>query len=507
MPSCSLCVRLNKRCEYPHFPRGEPSSTSNVAGRLQHLEDLNVDRVAAEKGLVSKSPAASDLGSFPVPVNDFPSAFFLDPDFFSPVASNDLSFGGSPWITETASAHLGPDRRAVCDRYFATVHRWLPMVNKKRSLRALTNPPWDYDGCEVLFLLSMKLSSEPRGEALSDAVRSSLYLTTKRLLLFAEEIGLVSLRLIQAIVLLAVYELGHAIYPSAYLTIGRAARLGALMGMHDRKNTQQLFKAAETLTLREEQRRTWWAVFVLDRFANIGTNGLSLAVPEPHSAALLPSNDDDWEDGRVVHNESLYTTAFYSASTVSTFARTCQAAHILGKVLQHKDNRKKSDEPLQLFQEAEHLHHAICALQFSLEATREDSVGASISSCANTLPYHTSIMSALALCCSAHLLLYNQYGCNEPDVPSGHERFAMETKMQHVALDGIKTIALQAVPSIAAAVVEDGATPLIAYCLYHAATECAWFIQEDDTPEMHSALAEITRGLRRLGKSWSVAGG
>jgi hypothetical protein len=71
-----------------------------------------------------------------------------------------------------------------------------------------------------------------------------------------------------SLILITVYEFSHAIYPAAYLTIGRAARLATLMGWHDR-TAQQLFSHPETLTHREEQRRTWWAMFILDRQANV----------------------------------------------------------------------------------------------------------------------------------------------------------------------------------------------------------------------------------------------
>jgi hypothetical protein len=86
----------------------------------------------------------------------------------------------------------------------------------------------------------------------------------KTLCAAAESAGLVSLRLAQSLVLLALYEACQAIYPACYLTISRAARLGILMSWHDR-DAQQLFKFADSWSKREEQRRTWWTIFVLDR--------------------------------------------------------------------------------------------------------------------------------------------------------------------------------------------------------------------------------------------------
>jgi hypothetical protein len=41
---------------------------------------------------------------------------------------------------------------------------------------------------------------------------------------------------------------------------------GLIMGLHDRKHAPQLFKEPDTWTLREEERRTWWAAIILDRY-------------------------------------------------------------------------------------------------------------------------------------------------------------------------------------------------------------------------------------------------
>ncbi|SCO87244.1 uncharacterized protein FRV6_11371 [Fusarium oxysporum] len=65
------------------------------------------------------------------------------------------------------------------------------------------------------------------------------------------------------------------------------------MSWHDR-DAQQLFKFADSWSKREEQRRTWWTIFVLDRFISMDTSGLPFAAPEPCPDELLPVNDEDW---------------------------------------------------------------------------------------------------------------------------------------------------------------------------------------------------------------------
>jgi hypothetical protein len=80
-----------------------------------------------------------------------------------------------------------------------------------------------------------------------------------------EETAPASLHLFQSFVLIALYEIGHGIFPLAYLTIARAARIGILRGVHDRKISTQLLTTPPTYTIWEEERRTWWATSILER--------------------------------------------------------------------------------------------------------------------------------------------------------------------------------------------------------------------------------------------------
>ena len=73
------------------------------------------------------------------------------------------------------------------------------------------------------------------------------------------------IRLLQAGILIAVYEIGHAIYPEAYLSIGHCGRLGQAIGLHDTTGVPQLALEPESEDEIEERRRVWWAVYILDR--------------------------------------------------------------------------------------------------------------------------------------------------------------------------------------------------------------------------------------------------
>lgn len=120
------------------------------------------------------------------------------------------------------------------------------------------------DSCHLLLLLCMKLCESNPEDAPS---AYPMYTTAKRLCAAAEMAGYISVRLVQSFVLVAIYELSHGLHSAAFLTIGHAGRLSVLaLGLPTYDHGQNLFKKPETWTQWEERRRTWWAIFLLDRF-------------------------------------------------------------------------------------------------------------------------------------------------------------------------------------------------------------------------------------------------
>lgn len=91
----------------------------------------------------------------------------------------------------------------------------------------------------VVLSLAMKMHCQPRKEY--DLPRTDMYALVKQGCSEAEQKNVVSVKLLQAFLLVALYEIGNAIYPAAYFTIGHCARLGYAMGIHSRLNAPQMF--------------------------------------------------------------------------------------------------------------------------------------------------------------------------------------------------------------------------------------------------------------------------
>jgi hypothetical protein len=194
---------------------------------------------------------------------NFPAAYFLDHQAFQKAdqSISKVKFGVVPSIT----AQIG-DPQTVAVEYFQKIHWWMPIISNKRLFDAMLNPMTEPDSGLPLLLLTMKVvlwhpptyqSSDPKIEA---------YLIAKQVIAEAIMAGLLSLDLLQAQILLAIFELGHAIYPAAYLSIGACARYGSALGVDASLNPGfQVQNSSIGVLETEERRRTWWSILILDR--------------------------------------------------------------------------------------------------------------------------------------------------------------------------------------------------------------------------------------------------
>lgn len=235
------CIRLGKTCQYPARRKAYGSRTTEK------------DQPA--------SPAVSSTSRNSDVINPFPDAFFIDTERFRSVPHSTLN-SAYP-IPQHVSHLLGLDVNAICELYFDSVDTWFPFISKKGlNLSIQSNLPTETPGLALL-LICMKLICTPP-QLDTSASESVLYKTAKSFLNNIEEVSPVALHVFQSLVLIALYEVGHGIFPAAYLTVGRAVRLGILRGVHDRKNSTQLFVGPPTWTYVEEERRTWWATSILE---------------------------------------------------------------------------------------------------------------------------------------------------------------------------------------------------------------------------------------------------
>ncbi|KAI0179020.1 hypothetical protein GGR52DRAFT_579071 [Hypoxylon sp. FL1284] len=506
LPACSLCIRLEKKCEYP--PRARESNTG--AGHESPPSSQSTRSRTSTNGEAEQPSLNSSQSELHIEVleaakpaqgriDTFPAIFFLDSEVSVKPLPSDCD---PPMAPATVLYGLCPDVYGVYEQYFTTVHQWLPILSKKRARRSMTDSDFISDSPSQLLFLCMKLVSEPLLP--EDSARASkMYTRVLEALFKVENSCLPCIQLLQSVILLSVYELGHGIYPAAYLRVGHASRLCVMMGLHDRKHAAQLFKDTVTWTAREEERRAWWAVLCLDRITNQGVDGLPFAAPEPSPGELLPCSEAVWNEGGVGFNEPLFATSFSNNTSLGSFANVCQAAHVLGRVLRHRDELHNSSLSLQFrIAEAKQLQGILSALCSHLREASQ------------VLPsLDSSISVALALCFSARLILCDLYACNEK-YSTDHGRSSEEAELQREALGCIFEtvrftwqVARQVLDSIDQTGEGglDNISPLLCHCLYAVAGESEWLILEQEDSNAGIWLGDFVRLLQAIGRRWQVA--
>lgn len=203
-------------------------------------------------------------GLFQTPALDspkFPAVFFLDPKIFQK-AQIDIPRTEAPtpkYILDLIGEFS--EWPNIGFKFFETVHSFMPIISKVRFYGRLLNPLAPRRNDVALLVLCMRLATMlPAGIPMS---KTPEYLAAKRFHAALEITGPFSPQVLQAALLIALYEYGHAIYPAAYLTIGSCARYGISSGMDGTGNSQM--PPPSDWIEAEERKRIWWAVLIFDR--------------------------------------------------------------------------------------------------------------------------------------------------------------------------------------------------------------------------------------------------
>ncbi|KAM0259706.1 hypothetical protein ACHAQJ_003140 [Trichoderma viride] len=273
--------------------------------------------------------------SFNCANSSFIAERFLDPVVFSraqlAVVNADVE------VTDEIAQLVGSvlDIQATSDKFFKSVHTWMPIISKPHFSKNLLNR-LTYKRAELfLLVLSMKLSYT-RGTALDP----QLYEAVKLFHFKLETSGVLSVLVLQASILIALYELGQSIYPAAFLSIGACARYATALGID-----KSILSSSDTQSQwieGEECRRIWWAILVLDRYLNLCDPKRHLITPDADLESYLPANDAAWNKG-VPDPDHTYTLATANSYYLGLFARFAQASHLLSQVLRHVSEQQPNE--------------------------------------------------------------------------------------------------------------------------------------------------------------------
>ncbi|TVY88214.1 hypothetical protein LAWI1_G003897 [Lachnellula willkommii] len=277
--------------------------------------------------VAAESPQAAPISAA---ANRFPPVFYLDWDVFR-ACQVEIPQAGLGVPASIAGLIGGPARwEAISSQYFSTVHSWLPIVSKKRFQEiALASSAGQIRSDYALLILGMDVVMSTSDE---HNPRTPAYLAFKQLYLKLEIQGIASIQILQAGILIALFELGHAIFPSAAVSVEACVRYGLELGINWGAKFPE--KKPFSWVDIEEQNRVWWAVVILDRFIKIGYQRRQFLIQHPSPNVLLPSDDIAFDEG-VMPPASLGILDSRSPRKLGRFALTAEATRLLGQVLDH----------------------------------------------------------------------------------------------------------------------------------------------------------------------------
>ncbi|KAK0733585.1 hypothetical protein B0T26DRAFT_27774 [Lasiosphaeria miniovina] len=537
---------------------GTPNTNTNTNASVHNS---SARPISPDSGrLIDRPSVNNSRGPQWLPSGRFPSAIFLDIDCFKwasiPIPKPNVDLPAD--VYEVLSR--GNAVQDATAEYFATVHTWFPIISRKRMTLGFSL--WEGGPDLAMLFLAIKLViSLPSENTNPDngARINPLYKASKRFLAMLEDSGILSLLHLQAMILVAVYELGHAIYPAAWITVATCARYADLIGLPSFKDTSVMLGSCTTWTESEERRRVWWAVYILDRVICLG-NKKRFSMPEPEDNYLLPVDDRAWDDGDPSRGvaKSIHTPLFQPQGG---FARLAQACMLISNVTKHcrdtiQSYRCGAPRPFDLAH-VQGLAETLTSFGTIVEEQNDSSINnnssstspssepalSSSSSSPSTVslspqqqhqqhlkqqhPQHRrhqpltfDLVAPRCLAFSALVMLLDAYACPEnlrdgPGPGGVDAAVPMETDerdMQSQAVTGLQDLSLRvrdlSVELLEAAMLPAGSrqvSPLCLDALYGAMASLHWLWKESGSPEIHAALEDIKHCIHHLALRWRLA--
>ncbi|KAE9368377.1 hypothetical protein N431DRAFT_414719 [Stipitochalara longipes BDJ] len=468
LPKCSLCTSKRLSCRYPTVERHSqnepqypsPESTSSSA--------------------VSPSNAAAATSAL-LP-NNFPPVFYLDWDVFQrcqieiekpylPLPTNISNIIGNAENWESIAAE-----------YFSTTHTWMPIISKKRLYEHIRNHLGQIRLDYAFLLLAMDLicwipdNNDPR---------TPTYLAAKSFYLDLEIQGFVSLHILQAEILIALFEFGHAIYPSATVSIEACVRYGHSLGINwDSKfPAKRLFSWVDG----DEQNRVWWAVIILDRISRIGFPRRPLLTEDPNPESILPSDDKSWDEG-VMPPKCFNVLHPDNPRKLGQFALKAEATRLLGQVIRHVEsptfgNSFHAEEGLLL-------DGALRALVTVTEFEGQN--------------HNLDVMNQTAMCSIGLILLHEAHASRNSEATEYFERIHHTKHVTKLVQNSANEMTSGGEASIKSCV--KSGSPFMTILLYQVATANLRICQDQAIRGSYVNFAVMKDGLKAFDERWRASG-
>ncbi|KAH8660452.1 hypothetical protein BX600DRAFT_56848 [Xylariales sp. PMI_506] len=329
LPSCRFCVRKGWDCDYDSLRRPPAIQQPRHPSQQQRLPYLGAREPGAssEHVILTWEPAATEL-SFHLQVQ----RIIRETDQF----------------VDDISAH-----------YFQGLHRYIPVVCRRRfhdSLITLGASPSADFSILLLVLCLVTYKQPPNHTGTSNDAQAtggqqhqvtpqSLYLATSSLFAQARVCFQPSLHLVQAGLLLAVYEYLQGRPDDAFISIANCARMAYAIRLHE--SFHGAVGGSNNLMERKTAANTWWAIVICEReFYNevtVSNQPLTTVIPDanvelPTEPAVLDRMDVtvSYSNGPAKYDtpsDASSSPRCLNPESIKSFGRAAQAARLSDTVL------------------------------------------------------------------------------------------------------------------------------------------------------------------------------
>ncbi|CAJ0889825.1 3600_t:CDS:2 [Entrophospora sp. SA101] len=206
-------------------------------------------------------------------------------------STNNFDLLKRPELTELPSQELSDH---LLELYFNNVHPLMAVIYKPRffdQLKQKEHPPLLLLNAIYAYASQFSDRIEVRSDPNNHHTAGDFFFERAKALL-DNDYDNARMTTIQALILLSLREYGTGRVTRAWLYSGMACRMSQELGIH--RNNEKWHPIDLKREEKEEQRRVFWACFVLDRTASAHL-GRPLAIDEKDVDAAYPSEDEDDE--------------------------------------------------------------------------------------------------------------------------------------------------------------------------------------------------------------------
>ncbi|SCV71282.1 BQ2448_2870 [Microbotryum intermedium] len=413
-PICANCIQSGQQCEYSVLEEALAMVNSRMADfstRLDCFDDPGEPRHGSQAGIVAgpgsvgsasatavfaaasaTTPASAASATPAGSVASINSTELMPPPLSSNYSHHEVQYE----YTEDPTNHrllgtadtLKPDSLSgfpeassvpndlpphdllltLLDLFFIHVAPWTPFVRRDIS-EALRTASKNENEWPILIygivVASLRFSFDPRWNNLES---KEVYRERAKRKVVMYSMGSTSVASIEALMLVALDDVGANTTPAAWGALALTTRSAAHMSLHKEEmnalrpsdargvSPMQLLNRSTSHAEAEERRRLFWAIFVLDRWSATAT-GWDLAFADDHISRQLPCIDSEWLTNGVPSTR-LFVSPHQQLGFRSTYGEMGNAdvelvalievTDLLGKV--HQLHRERLDD-VQKFRE------------------------------------------------------------------------------------------------------------------------------------------------------------